>query len=395
MLIALAALSLLIWIYLLLARGGFWRVSQQLAKTQSRVVAAKRVAVVIPARNEADVIGESITSLLEQEFPAPLDIFLVDDSSTDGTANAARRAAERAGQPGRLTIIRGKPLPPGWTGKMWAVSQGAARALELGPDYLLFTDADIRHGRTNVAQLVAAAEAGNYDLASYMVLLACQTRAEKALIPAFVFFFLMLYPPAWIASRRFRTAGAAGGCILVRPEALRKAGGIENIRKEVIDDCALARAVKRSGGRLWMGLTHETQSIRSYGGFREIGRMIARTAFNQLHHSAWLLIVAVAGLLVTYVLPVVLLFMGKPLAGILSAATWLLMAACYFPMVRFYRRSFLWSFALPGIALFYLGATVYSAFQYWRGLGGNWKGRVQDVRPAPLLTRSRERQRPL
>ena len=213
-----------------------------------------------------------------------------------------------------------------------------------------------------------------------MVKLACGTTAEKALIPAFVFFFLKLYPPKWIGSERHKTAGAAGGCVLIRPEALRAIGGIAAIRKEVIDDCALARAVKRGGGRIWMGLTSETRSIRSYGGLGEIGRMISRTAFNQLHHSTVLLAGAVIGLFFTYLLPPLLLLSGAPPAMILGAAAWLLMSAAYWPMVRFYKRSPLWSFALPLIALFYMGATLHSAVQYWRGQGGAWKGRAQDLR---------------
>jgi len=377
---ALGAFSLLIWIYLLLFRGGFWRVSKSVARPAIARVPPKRIAVIVPARNEAEVIGQSIASLLQQDFPARLHVFLVDDSSTDETAEIARQAAERTGRGDCLTIVRGEPLPAGWTGKMWAASQGAARAIELKPDYLLFTDADIQHGRPNVAELVAIAEAGGYDLASYMVLLACKTPAEKALIPAFVFFFLMLYPPAWIASRSSRTAGAAGGCILVRPAALSAAGGIEAIRNEVIDDCALARRVKRTGGQIWMGLTRETKSIRSYRTFGEIGRMISRTAFNQLHHSALLLAGTVAGLFVTYLLPPLMLCTGRPVPMLLGAAAWVLMAVSYRPMVRLYNCPFAWSFALPAVASFYLAATVHSAVQYWRGLGGNWKGRVQDVR---------------
>ena len=340
----------------------------------------KRISVVIPARDEADVIGPSIASLLRHEHVSAVQIFLVDDSSSDGTADVAEAAAREAGLSEKLTILRGTPLPAGWTGKMWAVSQGTAAALGSNPDYLLFTDADILHSPTSIAELVAIAESGHYDLASYMVRLACNTTAEKMMMPAFVFFFLMLYPPAWISSKRFRTAGAAGGCILMRPGALHRAGGIAVIRGEVIDDCALARAAKRSGSRLWMGLAHATQSIRSYGTFGEIERMIARTAFNQLHHSALLLLLTIAGLCVTYLAPPLLLISGKPFAMACGAAAWALMTAAYLPMVRFYRLRAVWSITLPAIAAFYLFATVDSATRYWRGLGGHWKGRVQDAR---------------
>lgn len=342
-------------------------------------ISAKRVAAVIPARNEAECVGQAVTSILKQDFPAPIHVYLVDDSSTDGTGETARAAADRLSMSERLTVIRGEPLPPGWTGKMWAVSQGVQKAIETNPDYLLFTDADIVHGPRSVAELVSIAEAQGYDLVSYMVLLACRTRAEKALIPAFVFFFLMLYPLAWIASAKRRTAGAAGGCILIRPKALAKAGGIEAIGNQVIDDCALAAAVKDSGGRVWLGLTREAISIRSYETFGEIKRMISRTAFNQLNHSAWLLFATTLGLVITYLAPPLLVLSGRTIPMTIGGITWALMAAAYLPMVRFYGRSPLWSLALPAIAAFYLLATLDSAVRYWRGRGGTWKGRVQDV----------------
>ena len=360
----LAGIPLAIWVYLLIGRGGFWRIKQassrQVYKNQARVVA------VVPARNEAAVIGKAIGSLVQQG----LRVVVVDDGSTDATAEIAASFG--------ATVIVGRPLEPGWTGKLWAMSQGVEYALQFRPDYLLFTDADIRHGAQTIAELLHIAE--SYDLVSYMVKLACVTTAEKALIPAFVFFFLKLYPPAWIRSSRFKTAGAAGGCILIRTAALLKIGGLQSIAGEVIDDCALARAVKRSGGRVWMGLTEEAESIRSYGGFSEIGHMISRTAFNQLHHSALLLVGTAIGLFFTYLLPPVLAFSGKTVPMALGGMAWCLMTLAYLPMVRFYRRSWAWSLALPLVAFFYAGATVHSAVQYWRGKGGEWKGRAQDVR---------------
>jgi hopene-associated glycosyltransferase HpnB len=361
--VALAALPVLIWVYLLLGRGGFWRIRMEQA---TAAAAPRRVIAVIPARNEADVIGRAVHSLAAQVAR----IIVVDDASTDGTAQAARPA----------DVLQGKPLPPGWTGKLWALSQGIDHALTFDPDYLLLTDADIEHSPASLTGIVLIAEQRNLAMASYMVRLSCERIAEKALMPAFVFFFLKLYPPEWIASPAFKTAGAAGGCMLIRPEALASIGGLAAIRNEVIDDCALARAVKRSGRRIWMGLAPHTRSIRSYGGFAEIGRMISRTAFNQLHHSLVLLVVAVAGLCVTYLLPPILLLTGKPAAMMLGAIAWLLMSVAYWPMVRFYNRAPLWSLALPLIALFYLGATVHSAIQYWLGHGGQWKGRAQDRR---------------
>jgi hopene-associated glycosyltransferase HpnB len=377
---ALAVIPLLIWIYLLGFRGRFWRISKHFAPLELPEVLGKRVAVVIPARNEAQVIGRALTSLLEQDFPARLHIFLVDDGSTDDTAEIAAAAAERGSRTSSLTIISGEPLIEGWTGKLWALSQGVAQAETVAPDYLLLTDADIVHGRDSVAKLVAIAETNRSDLTSYMVKLACISFAERTLIPAFVFFFLKLYPPAWIASQDRRSAAAAGGCILIRPEALKSIGGLAAMRNEVIDDCALAREVKRAGGRIWMGLTSTTESIRAYDTFLEIGRMISRTAFNQLQHSFLLLMGTVVGLAFTYILPVLLLLTGKVPAMILGLATLLLMTVAYLPTVRLYRQSIGWSLSLPLVACFYMAVTIHSALQYWRGQGGEWKGRVQDAR---------------
>jgi hopene-associated glycosyltransferase HpnB len=270
-------------------------------------------------------------------------------------------------------------LPPGWTGKLWAVSQGAQTAFEQQSDYLLFTDADVRHHSRSVAELVTKAEAEQLDLASYMVRLSTANFAEKALIPAFVYFFLQLYPPNWIAATKHRTAGAAGGCILVKPETLARIGGHAAIRGQIIDDCALARAVKSSGGKIWMGLTAQTQSLRPYTGFAEIGRMISRSAFNQLRHSALLLAGTLLVLAITYVIPVAALCSGRPLAAILGTAAWLLMSISYAPTIRFYRLPLIWAFCLPPVGIFYAGATFHSAIQYWRGKGGAWKGRIQDA----------------
>ena len=337
------------------------------------------IAVIIPARNEAEFIAKSVTSLLRQSCAGSIRIFLGDDNSTDGTAATAREASASNACADALTVINGRPLPPGWSGKLWAIQQGIEQALLLHPRFLLLTDADIHHSPQNVATLVAVAERGGYDLASVMVKLYCRSFAEKLLIPAFVFFFFMLYPPEWIPNPRRKAAGAAGGCILIRPEALVRAGGIAAIRNEIIDDCALAAAVKHSGGKVWLGMTSETSSLRPYGSFVEIERMIARNAFNQLRHSSWLLIGVLAGLAVTYLLPLVLLFGRCWMLVTLGAAAYLLMFVAYLPMVRFYGLSVLWALTLPVSAVFYMWATLHSALKYWSGRGGEWKGRAQDV----------------
>jgi len=356
---------LAIWLCLLVARGGFWVVREQPAPGPAPSPAPS-VAAVIPARNEAETVGSAVTSLAAQDYPGDFRMVLVDDASDDGTAAIARSFAP----PGKLTVVTGAPLAPGWTGKLWAVSQGVAR---VQPDYYLLTDADIVHPPANVSALVARAAAGGYDLVSYMAMLRCESLAERALVPAFVFFFFLLYPPAWIRNPRRRTAGAAGGCMLVRREALERIGGIAKIRGELIDDCALAREIKRSGGRVWLGLNTETRSIRRYETFAEIGRMISRTAFTQLQYSAWLLAGTIAGLLLTYLAPPALALRGSWF----GAAAWALMTIAYIPILRFYRRSWLWAPLLPLVALFYSAATIASAIAHWRGAGGMWKGRTQ------------------
>ena len=396
-------LSASAWLYLLFANGDFWRVRKLGLKPTQDAAQNARVVVVIPARNEVETIARTVRSLIAQQWAGELHIILVDDNSTDGTAEAAREALSKLSyaalrEPGApehlptsakrgkkwgtndrsLTIVQGKPLPSGWTGKMWAVSQGVDEALKLAPNYLLLTDADIEHAPASVANLVAKAESG-FDMVSLMVRLHCRSFAERLLIPAFVFFFFMLYPPRWISDPRRKTAGAAGGCILIRPEALARAGGIAAIRSEIIDDCALAREVKRGGGRVWLGLADETASVRPYNTFTEIGRMISRTAFNQLGHSALVLMGAIVGLTLVYLLPIALLFAQPFTARVLGALAWLLMALCYSQMVRFYRLSPVWAVALPASALFYMGATLVSALNYWSGRGGQWKGRAQDV----------------
>ncbi|HEY6457531.1 MAG TPA: glycosyltransferase [Steroidobacteraceae bacterium] len=374
----LALLPVLIWLYLLLARGDFWRVGRLLSTDAAAVGAIGRVVAVIPARNEAGMVGLAVQSLLAQRFAGELHIIVVDDASTDGTADVVRDTAVRAGAATRVTIIRGSGPDPGWSGKVCAMARGAAVAATLRPDYLLFTDADIHHEPGHVARLLANARRLDADLLSSMVLLTISKSSERWLIPAFVFFFLKLYPPAWIARGSAVTAGAAGGCMLVRPQALARSGGLAAIRSQIIDDCALARSIKRSGGRVCLGLTREARSLRPYGSMREIGRMIARTAFNQLRHSWVLLFGTLLGLMATYLLPPLLLLSGSRTGVACGVIAWALMSVCYAPMVRFYRLNPLWTLSLPAAALFYAAATVYSASQYQLGRGGQWKGRAQD-----------------
>jgi hopene-associated glycosyltransferase HpnB len=374
-----AVIPLLIWAYLLLARGGFWRVAAGSVAAPC-TASALQVIVLIPARNEAATIATTVSSLARQTFNGVMHLIVIDDGSSDCTAEVATAAARDSGILERFTLLRGARLPSGWTGKLWALSQGVESAARLGAaDYFLFTDADISHGPTSVAALVAEAETHNRDLVSHMVKLSTARPAERLLIPAFVFFFFKLYPPAWIADPRRKTAAAAGGCLLIRPAALARAGGIAAIRSQIIDDCALARLVKAAGGRIFLGLAADARSLRSYRSAAEVGAMISRTAFAQLRHSYFLLLATLLGLFLTYLLPAILAFSNDPPLACLGLGALLLMSVGYLPMVRYYRLSPLWSLCLPLIASFYTGAVLHSVVQYARGRGGTWKGRVQDA----------------
>ena len=374
--LALAALSLAIWLYLLLGRGFFWL--PRVAPPAPLPECWPAVVAIVPARNEAAVIGETLASLLQQDYPGHFSVVLVDDHSDDGTAEMARRAAETLGKADRFTVLGARALPPRWTGKLWALAEGVRQVEERGeaPELLLFTDADIAHHRSNLRELVARLEGGRRDLVSLMVLLRCQSRAERFLIPAFVFFFAMLYPFAWSNDPRRATAAAAGGCVLLRRSAYLGIGGFAAIKDALIDDCALARAVKSQGGGIWLGLTRQVRSLRPYPAIADIWRMVARTAYAQLGYSPVLLAGTVLGLAATYLAPVGLLFAGGRAAW-LAGAAWAAMTLAYLPMVRFYGISPLWAPLLPGTALVYLAATIDSARRHWRGVGGEWKGRAQ------------------
>jgi hopene-associated glycosyltransferase HpnB len=321
-----------------------------------------------------------VAALVRQDYPGEFSIVVVDDHSEDGTAELARRAGAELAASERVSMHTAAPLPVGWTGKLWALNEGVTQAARNAPEFYWFTDADVVHAPDTLRRLVARAESGELDLASLMVLLKARTLPERALIPAFVYFFLMIYPPRWIADSNARTAGAAGGCILLRRTALERIGGLAAIRGEIIDDCALASAVKNSGGRIWMGLTRASISLRVYGGFGEIRDLIARTAFTQLRYSAFVLLGTLAGMLLTYIAPVAVLFAHDPVARMLGAAGWAVMSLTFLPAVRFYRLSPLWAVLLPLGALFYFYATCVSAMRYWLGRGGQWKGRAQASR---------------
>ncbi|HEX4294837.1 MAG TPA: glycosyltransferase [Rhizomicrobium sp.] len=366
--LVLGFVPLVAWLYLLFGRGFFWLTRERDDKDAPAPKAWPSVAAVVPARDEADVIARSIGSLMAQDYAGTFHVILVDDQSGDGTGDAARALG--------CEVLSGAPRPPGWTGKLWAVKQGIAHAGT--PDYLWLTDADIAHTPDNLSKLVARAEAGGLVLTSLMAKLHCASLAEKLLIPAFVFFFDMLFPFGWVNDRRNATAAAAGGCMLVKREALERAGGIDVIRREIIDDCALGRAMKAQGP-IWLGLTDRATSLRPYEGMGEIRRMVARSAYAQLSYSPLLLAGTVIGMALVYAAaPFAAVFAHGP-AQVAGIAAWALMALGFAPMLRFYRLSPFWGLALPLIGALYGAFTLDSAVQHWRGRGGMWKGRAQAM----------------
>jgi hopene-associated glycosyltransferase HpnB len=382
-----AATALAVWLYLIFARGGFWRATERDDWPCANLAEWPSVAVIVPARNEADLIGASMGSLARQDYPGPWTIILVDDESSDGTADIARATLARKtlahktlaqACDERLRVVASRALPAGWTGKLWALKQGVelATALPQPPRYLLLTDADIVHPSDSLRRLVGRAHSQGLVLTSLMVKLRCESLAERASIPAFVFFFQMLYPFAWVNRPRSRVAAAAGGCMLLRVDALARAGGIEIIRDALIDDCALAKALK-AHGPIWLGLTTRLRSLRPCAAFADIRRMVARSAYAQLRYSPLLLIGTIAGMILTYLVPPVTALLCTGIARVPGVAAWGLMALAFQPTLRLYARSPLWGIALPAIALQYLIFTLDSAYQHVRGRGGAWKGRAQ------------------
>ncbi len=386
----LACVSLAIWLYLVALRGGFWRADRRLDEDLAAPPAWPAVVALVPARDEAEVIGRSVAALLAQDYPGRFRIVLVDDDSRDGTAEIALHTAEIAGATERLSVVAARPLPAGWSGKLWALSEGLAQA---EAPYLWLSDADIEHGPATLRRLVAKAEDRRLDLVSLMVALSCRGFWERLLIPPFIYFFQMLYPFAWVNDPRKGTAAAAGGCMLLRRDALARAGGFAAIKGELIDDCALARRIKDlaatkaeraegDGARgLWLGLTATSRSIRPYRGLGEIRRMVVRSAYTQLRHSPLLLLGTLVGLALTFLAPPLIglsveLHGGKA-AAILGFSTWSLMALSAVPTYRLYRQPVWLAAFLPLAAAFYAAMTLESALRHWRGAGGAWKGRVE------------------
>lgn len=385
--LGLAILSVTIWIGLLCFRGQFWQTDRQLETVQDSKLKdeTERLPVIcaaIPARNEAELLPITLRSLLTQDYPGAFTIIVVDDHSSDGTTQVAQATAEALGKSQQLQVIPAKPLPPGWTGKLWAMEQGIQAAQTFAPEYILLTDADIEHDPANLRLLVAKAQAEDLDLTSVMVRLRCDSFWEKLLIPAFVFFFQKLYPFRWVNDPTKTTAAAAGGCILIHQAALERIGGMQVVRQALIDDCALAQAVKSSSSThgIWLGLSDLTRSLRPYPSLKTIWDMVARTAFTQLNYSPLLLMGTVVGMALIYMISPVATILGVATGNWAIAATgligWLLMTLAYLPTVRFYKCSPWFAVCLPAIALLYTLMTIDSAQRHWQGKGGAWKGRV-------------------
>jgi len=395
--------SLIIWTGLLLSRGRFWLSDQRFSENQKPLPVYPSMAVIVPARNEAELIETSLQSLLSQDYPGLFHVVLVDDQSTDETARMAQQTAVKLNRTDQVKIIPSPTLPEGWTGKLWAMAQGIqyANTMANAPEYILFTDADIKHSTHNIKSLMEMAELEHLQLVSLMVLLNCQSFWEKLLIPAFVLFFQKLYPFRWVNDSKTQIAAAAGGCILIRREALTRVGGLEVLKNALIDDCALAQKVKgvRSAQRtrfpvlnfllplqgeschpIWLGLTETTRSLRSYPDLSGIWNMVARTAFSQLNDSMLLLGLTLTGMILIYLTAPMGLIWGVATENAqmiyLSALVWLFMAIAYYPTLKLYRLCPVRGFTLPLAGFLYSLMTFDSALRHWRGKRGNWKGRT-------------------
>lgn len=374
--VVLAWLAALAWGWMLLLRGRFWLIERPRAAGGPEIWPA--VAALVPARNEAEIIGQAVGSLLAQDYPGPFRVVVTDDHSTDDTQHLARAAAAEKGAEDRLLVVGAAPLPAGWSGKIWAQSQALTAALDAFPEteLLLLTDADIGHAPGELTRMVSRLLAEKSDLASLMVRLSTESFAEKAVVPAFVFFFRLLYPFRWVADRARTTAAAAGGYMLIRRSMLERIGGLAAIRSALIDDCSLAATVKRAGGRVTLDLTQDTVSLRLYPGVEGLWMMIARSAYTQLRCSPLLLAGTVLAMSIAFLAPPLLSLTSGPQA-LPALVAWAELSLAFAPMLRFYRLPLVSAPLLPLTALFYLGATVDSARRHWMGRGGEWKGRMQ------------------
>jgi hopene-associated glycosyltransferase HpnB len=366
--------ALAAWVYLAFAHGCFWK--PLLPERGDALASFPSVDIVVPARNEADVLPQTLPSLLAQDYAGAWHIILVDDHSNDGTGDIARNIAANLGKASHLSVVSAPDLREGWSGKVSAMNEGAQRS---HADFILFADADIRHPIHSLKELAARITDKKLDLVSRMVKLNCESFAEKFLIPAFVFFFELLYPFRRAGNPKSRTAAAAGGAMLVRKAMLDKIGGLARIKSALIDDCSLAKAIKGAGGKIELTLANNIESLRSYPHISDVWRMIARTAYTQLRHSPFLLVGTVIGLAFLFLLPLLLFLFAPTLTALLAGFfACVLTAALYAPMVKFYHLQWVWALTLPAAAFIYAAATIDSAILYHQGKGGQWKGRAHS-----------------
>ena len=392
--------ALAIWIVLLVGRGGFWRMNLHLPYGEEfdADMTWPVVTAIIPARDEAGILPATLPSVLTQDYPGPFSVIVVDDASTDGTGRVAAELAAATPNSAPLHVVRGSGPPPGWAGKVAAMDRGLHAVAENtartkssagagSSEYVLFTDSDIAHPADSVRRLVRHAEAGQLDLVSLMARLSTDSPAERMIVPAFVFSFFQLYPPAWVNKSGSRTAAAAGGCMLVRKEALDRVGGLAGIADARIDDVALGTLLKRGGsdsgknsGRTWLGVTTGVRSLRPYPRLADLWDMISRSAYTQLRYSPWLLLGTIVGLVLTYGVPPILGLVGLAAqwwgVALPALAAWAVMSATYLPVLRLYGLSRGRAGLLPGVMAVYGAMTLDSARRHRQGRGGAWKGRV-------------------
>jgi hopene-associated glycosyltransferase HpnB len=374
--IVLVAFSTLLWVGFALLPWRPWSNQEALDAMEgvNGNIALDEITVLIPARNEAEVIQHTLQSVIEQG--AGLSIVLIDDNSEDATVEKTRQM-----RISDLRIIRSAPLPPGWSGKLWALEQGR---LQVTTPYTLLLDADIELARGIVKSLREKMNRKGIPFVSLMAMPSMSFGWEKLLMPAFVYFFNVLYPLPRVNSHRTRVAAAAGGCILMESRMLDQIGGFESIKSAVIDDCALAGRVKSQGFHIWLGLTHAVKSVRSYQRLKEIWDMVARTAFAQLQYSVGLLVLCTLVMLLVYEVPAVMVAYSNVLIRYLSLGSLVIMFFTYVPILRFYDRSWAWALGLPLVAALFLAMTWTSAIRYWRGERTRWKGRIYQRQSAEI-----------
>lgn len=375
----LAAFALAAWLWVLLSPAGAWRTPERLIVRSDAAAGAGdlgTITILIPARNESDAIGRVLAALARQG--RGVRVILIDDQSTDGTGEAARAQNALLSAPLDLRVVDGRDLPAGWGGKLWALEQGFE---QVDTPYCLLLDAEIELAPGTLSALLQKMSREDLGMASVMAKLRCSSFWERLLVPPFIYFFKLIYPFARVNDRGSRIAAAAGGCILIRSDALREVGGFRAFSDALIDDCTLAARVKEAGFGIWLGLSDAVSSLRAYESFSDFRRMVTRTAFTQLRYSILWLVLVVVSMVCVFIVPVyALLAAPGPVTRWIAFVALIAMASTYLPTVKFYRLSTIWTLTLPVAATLFLAMTVESAIKYWRGIKAEWKGRRYSTR---------------